>query len=53
MRHIKTTQPFEKISMKNKKTRSQSVSAQKRAASAKQRLPEGMTNQKIRDSIEH
>lgn len=53
MRHIKSTHPFEKIVFKNKRTRAQSASGTKRAASAKQRLPEGMTNQKIRESIEN
>jgi hypothetical protein len=53
MRHIRSAHPFEKIVLKGKRTRAQSASGQKRAVSAKQRLPEGMTNQKIRDSIEN
>ena len=53
MRHIKSAHPFEKIVFKNKKARAQSVSGQKRAMSAKQRVPEGMTNQKIRESIDN
>ena len=53
MRHLKSTHPFEKIVFKNKKGRAQSVSGQKRAFSAKQRMPEGLTNEKIRESIEN
>ena len=49
MRHLKSTHPFEKIVFKNKKVRAQSASGQKRASSAKYRVPEGMTNEKIRE----
>ena len=37
---------------RNKKNRAQSASGQKRASSAKQRMPEGMTNEKIREKFE-
>jgi len=51
MRHLKSAHPFEKIVFKNKKNRSQSASANKRPFSAKQRIPEGITNEKIRESL--
>jgi hypothetical protein len=52
MRHLKSSHPFDRLVFKNKKNRSQSASAQKRPFSAKQRVPEGLTNEKIRESLE-
>jgi hypothetical protein len=52
MRHLRSSHPFEKIVFKNKRSRVQSASGQKRAYSVKQRVPEGLTNEKIRESLE-
>jgi hypothetical protein len=48
MRHLKSPQPFEKIVFKNKKYRAQSASGQKRPHSTAKKIPEGLTNEKIR-----
>jgi ketol-acid reductoisomerase len=54
MRHLKSNTPFERIVFKNKRIRSKSTSntAQQRSYSAKQRIPEGLTNQKIKEELE-
>lgn len=52
MRHLRSSNPFERVVFKGKKARAESASGQKRAASAKHRAPEGLTNEKIRESIE-
>ena len=52
MRHLKSSHPFEKIVFKSKKYRSQSASGQKRPFTAVKKPQEGLTNEKIRESIE-
>ena len=47
MRHLKSSQPFEKIVWKNKKQRG-AKSAQKRPVSSKPPGPENLTNEKLR-----
>jgi hypothetical protein len=52
MRHLKSNAPFERIVFKNKRVRSKSTTAQQRSYSAKQRVPEGLTNEKVREELE-
>lgn len=52
MRHLKSSHPFDKIVFKTKKYRSQSASGQKRIYSAVKKPQEGLTNEKIRESLE-
>lgn len=51
MRHLKSNTPFERIVFKNKRNRSKSAN-NVRSQSAKQRIPDTLTNQKIKEELE-
>lgn len=50
MRHLKSNTPFERIVFKNKRNRSKSAN-NVRSQSAKQRIPDALTNQKIKEEL--
>lgn len=52
MRHLRSNTPFERIVFKNKRNRSKSANNVQRSQSAKQRIPDTLTNQKIKEELE-
>lgn len=49
MRHLKSNSPFDRIVFKNKKNRSKSANNAQRSHQTRQKIPEGLTNQKIKE----